>query len=227
MGASGTSRAKQLRALAETGWLSLQPPDFQDRMIAIGRWVSLPRGRAVYMLGETPDALFGLGSGFLDISVPVGEEDIIVHRAPPGFWIGDGALLSGVPRFLTVTAATDCKVFRIPEASLLRMLGDNPGDWRYFHHLATLNAVLAMQALAETLVLPARPRFARVLLRLAEPDGTIDATQEELGRMAGLSRAAFRRAFGALIADGVLETGRRRVRIHDRAALAREAGLIG
>jgi CRP-like cAMP-binding protein len=86
-----------------------------------------------------------------------------------------------------------------------------------------MNAVSTMHALAETLALPARPRFARVLLRLATPDGTVNATQEELGRMAGMSRAAFRRAFGALIAAGVLETGRGNVRIHDRAALEREA----
>lgn len=225
MQASETSQAKHLRTLAETGWLSLQPSDFQNRMLAIGRWTSVPKGHALYVLGEAPEAVFGLGSGCLDISVPVKEEDVIVHRAPFGFWIGDGALLSGVPRFLTVTAATDCEVFRIPEASLRRMLEQNPGDWRYFHHLATLNAVLATQALAEALALPAGPHFARVLLRLAAPDGTINATQEELGRMVGLSRAAFRRAFGVLIAAGVLETGRGRVRIHDRTALEREAGL--
>jgi CRP-like cAMP-binding protein len=211
--------------LATTGWLSLQPPDFQDRMTAIGRWVAVPRGKALYVLGEAPDALFGLGSGFLDVSLPVGEEDVVVHRAPPGFWVGDGALLSGVRRLLTVTAATDCEVFRIPHPPLRRMLEEHPGDWQYLHHLATLNAVLATQALAEVLALSARPRFARVLLRLARPDGTIAATQEELGRMTGMSRAAFRRALGALIVEGVLETGRGTVRIHDRAALEREARI--
>jgi CRP-like cAMP-binding protein len=225
MGANGTVRAERLRALAATGWLSLQPPDFQDRMIAIGRWTSLPRGRALYVLGEAPDAIFGLGSGLLDVSLPVGEEDVTVHRAPPGFWVGDGALLSGVPRMLTVVAATECEVFRIPHAPLRRLLEENPGDWRCFHHLATLNGLLATQALAEALALPARPRFARVLLRLALPDGTVAATQEELGRMTGMSRAAFRRALGALIAAGVIETGRGAVRIHDRAALEREAEI--
>jgi CRP-like cAMP-binding protein len=218
-------RAQQLGILAETGWLSLQPSEFQDRMIAIGRWTSVPRGRALYVLGEEPEALFGLGSGLLDVSVPVGAEDVVVHRAPPGFWVGDGALLSGVPRMLTVIAARDSEVFRVPHAPLRRMLEEHPVDWRCFHHLATLNAVLATQAFAETLVLPARPRFARVLLRLALPDGTVVATQEELGRMTGMSRAAFRRAVGVLIAAGVLETGRGNVLIHDRAALEREAGL--
>jgi CRP-like cAMP-binding protein len=225
VGANKELRSQQLRTLSEMGWLSLQPPEFQDRMIAIGRWIAVAQGKALYVLGQPPDAVFGLGSGRLDISVPVGEEDVIVHRAPPGFWIGDGALLSGVPRFLTVTAAADCEVFLIPHAPLLRVLDEYPGDWRHFHHLATLNAVLATQALAEALVLPARPRFARVLLRLAQADGTINATQEELGRMVGMSRAAFRRAFGNLIAAGILEIGRGSVRIHDRAALEREADI--
>jgi CRP-like cAMP-binding protein len=220
-----SAHAKVLGLLSRTGWLAAQPPDFQERMIAIGRWVTVPKGRALYLLGEDPDALFGLGTGLLDVSVPVGAEDILVHRAPPGFWVGDGALLSGVPRMLTVVAAADSEVFRIPHAPLRRVLEAHPGDWRHLHHLATLNAVLATQSLAEALVLPPRPRFAWVLLRLAQPDGTVAATQEELGHLAGMSRAAFRRALGALIAAGVLETGRGSVRIHDRAALEREAGL--
>jgi CRP-like cAMP-binding protein len=220
-----SDRALRLGILAETGWLSLQPPDFQDRMISIGRWTTVPRGRPLYVLGEKPDALFGLGSGLLDISLPVDSEDVVVHRAPPGFWVGDGALLSGVPRMLSVIPARDSEVFRVPHAPLSRILEEHPADWRCLHHLATLNAALATQAFAEALVLPARPRFARVLLRLALPDGTVAATQEELGRMAGMSRAAFRRAFGALIEAGVLETGRGSVRIHDRAALEREARL--
>jgi CRP-like cAMP-binding protein len=95
MGASETTQAQHLRTLAERGWLSLQSSDFQNRMITIGRWTAVPKGRALYVLGEAPDAIFGLGSGRLDISVPVNEEDVVVHRAPPGFWIGDGALLSG------------------------------------------------------------------------------------------------------------------------------------
>jgi CRP-like cAMP-binding protein len=126
---------------------------------------------------------------------------------------------------LTVVAVTECEVFRIPQAPLRQVLEENPGDWRCLHHLATLNGLLAVQALAEALALPARPRFARVLLRLALPDGTVAATQEELGRMAGMSRAGFRRALGALIAAGVLETGRGTVRIHDLAALEREAEI--
>lgn len=223
---SASQRRPRLRILSEIGWLALQPPDFQERMIAIGRWTSHRRGKPLYVQGEAADALYGLGSGYLDVSFPVdADQDVLVHRAASGFWVGDGALLSATPRLLTVTAASDCELFRVPHAPLRRLLEDHPGDWRAMHHLATLNAVLAVQRLAETLALAPQARFARLLLRLALPDGTVAATQEELGRMAGMSRAGFRRALGFLIAEGVLETGRGTVRVHDRAALEREACL--
>jgi DNA-binding GntR family transcriptional regulator len=48
-------------------------------------------------------------------------------------------------------------------------------------------------------------------------------TQEELGRMAGMSRAAFRRAFTALIEAGAVRTEYGGVQIADRAALERAA----
>lgn len=218
------TRTSLLRRLAETGWLALQPPDFQDRMAAIGRWIKVPKGKAIYRYGDKADAIFGLGDGLLDISLPVDEdEEVIVHRALPGYWIGDWALLSGLPRLVTLTAARDCTVFRIPRARLLRVLEENPKDWRCLYHLATMNGGLATQALAETLVLPARPRFARVLLRLALPDGSVLATQEELGHLAGMSRAAFRRSLRNLIDAGVIVTGRGTVRVNDLAALKQEA----
>jgi CRP-like cAMP-binding protein len=197
-------------------------------MARIGRWTTAGRGSSLYEVDEEPKAIFGLAEGLLDVSIPIGpDEEVTVHRAPPGFWIGDGALLSGLPRLLSVRAAADCRLFRIPHAALVRSLDAHPGDWMYLHRLSTLNATLCMQTLAEVIALPPRARFARLLLRIAPSDGIVHATQEELGRMAGMSRAAFRRAFRSLIRSGVLETGRGTVRIHDRAALDRAAQDTG
>jgi CRP-like cAMP-binding protein len=197
-------------------------------MAQSGRWTTAVRGVSLYEVGESPEAIFGLAEGLLDVSIPIGpDEEVTVHRAPPGFWIGDGALLSGLPRLLSVRTAAECRLFRIPHAALVRSLGKHPGDWMYLHRLSTLNATLCMQTLAEVLALPSRARFARLLLRIALRDGTVQATQEELGRMAGMSRAAFRRALRSLIRAGALETGRGTIRIHDRAALERAAQESG
>jgi hypothetical protein len=59
VGANKEFRSQQLRTLSEMGWLSLQSHDFQDRMIAIGRWTAVAQGKALYTVGEPPDAVFG------------------------------------------------------------------------------------------------------------------------------------------------------------------------
>lgn len=215
----------ELGPLGEVGWLTDVPEAFRNRIAALGRWVAVPRGRVLYSVGDPSDALYGVGVGMIDISVPVdGDEQVTVFRAPPGFWIGDGSLLADMPRLLTISAPVDSMLFRVPGAALSRSLEAHPGDWRHLHRLAGTNGALAVRMLAEALALPPRVRFARMLLRIATPDGLVDATQEDLGRLAGMSRAAFRRAFAALIASGAVEIGRGRIRILDSSTLKAEAG---
>ena len=211
-----------LRSLPATGWLAEQPMAFQARMVSVGRWMTVPRGGVLYTVGDVPDAIYGLGQGRLDMSIPIGsDEEVIIYRALPGFWIGESALLAGTTRSITVSAAAECRVFRIPIGAVRRALAAHPEDWVCFFRLNHANASLAVRILAEVLSLPPRARFARMLLRQAGPDGSVRATQEELGRMAGMSRSAFRRAFTALIEAGALRTEYGGVRIVDRAALER------
>lgn len=216
-----------LGPLNDVGWLSDLPEEFRHRIAALGRWVTVPRGKTLYSVGDAPDALYGVGEGLIDISVPIDtDEQVTVYRAAPGFWIGDGSLLSDMPRLLTVSAPVDSLLFRVPGPALSRSLESFPGDWRYLHRLAGQNGALSVRMLAEALVLSPKARFARLLLRIADADGWVESTQEDLGRLAGMSRAAFRRAFASLIETGAVETGRGRIRIRDRAALESAAGEV-
>ena len=166
----------------------------------------------------------GWGTVVLDVAIPISDdEEVTVHRAPPGFWVGDGALLSSMPRQVSVEAAMACRVFCLPVAAVQRILAAHPEYWMYFHRLGSLNLTLAIRALGEVIALPPRARFARLLLRIASPDGSVRVTQEELGRLAGMSRVAFRRAFASLIESGAVETEYGGLRICDAAALKREA----
>ena len=213
-----------LQCLGRMGWLSQQPADFQMRMAKAGRGTRIARGQLLYAVGDSPNAIYGLVEGLLDISVPISDdEDVTIYRAGPGFWIGDSALLADTTRTITVAAATQCRLFRVSIGAVRRNLKHHPEDWICFFRLSHMNASLAVQILAEVLSLPPRERFARMLLRLEGPDGSVRATQEDLGRMAGMSRAAFRRAFAALIESGVVRTEYGGVHIVDRVALAREA----
>lgn len=213
-----------LLGLASIGWLAEQPVAFQSRMAKLGRWVTVSRGSVVYAVGDEADAIFGLGEGALDVAIPIShDQEVVAHRATPGFWVGDSALLATSARSISVYAASDCRLFKLPAAAVHRSLKEHPEDWMCFYRLSHKNVMLSLQALAEVISLPPRVRFARALLRLTAPGDTVRLTQEELGRMVGMSRAGFRRSFAALIEQGIVEVEYGGIRIRNRAALEREA----
>lgn len=193
-------------------------------MAKLGRWISATRGSVIYAAGDEADAIFGLGEGALDVAIPVSEDqEVVTHRAAPGFWVGDAALLASTPRTISVYAASDSRLFKLPAAAVHRSLREHPEDWFCFYRLSHKNVMLSLQALAEVISLPPRARFARALLRLTASGDTVRLTQEELGRMVGMSRASFRRAFAALIEKGIVDVEYGGIRIRDRIALEREA----
>ena len=219
--------AANLRNLSSTGWLAHQPLAFQCRLAKLGRWTSVRRGQVVYTVGDDADAIFGLGEGLLDIAIPVdADREVVVHRASPGFWVGDSALLANSLRSVTISAASDSQLYKLPAAAVQRNLEEHPEDWVCFYRLSHQNVTMCLRALAEVISLPPRARFARVLLRLASTGGDVRVTQEELGRMVGMSRAAFRRSFAALIGEGIVELDYGCIRIRDLAALEREASKV-
>lgn len=213
-----------LKNLNSLGWLADQPADFQDRMAGMGRWMNMRRGQTIYAVGDEADAIYGLAEGLLDITIPIdSHRDIVIHRATAGFWIGDSALLAGSLRTLTLSAASDGLLFRLPAAAVRRNLEKHPADWTYFYRLSHINANRGLIALAEVISLPPRARFARTLLRLSSAAGSVQVTQEELGRMVGMSRAAFRRSFAALIEQGIVDVEYGRIQIRNLPALQGEA----
>lgn len=218
------SSVRGLQALSSVGWLACQPVEFQERLARLGRWIKVARGTTLYTAGDESDALYGLGEGMLDVAMPVSEvQEVVVHRAMPGFWVGDSALLAGTRRTISLYAAAESRLFKVPAKALQRSLAEHPQDWMCFYRLAHMNATLSLRTLSEVISLPPRVRFARTLLRLTTADGTVRLTQEELGRMVGMSRAAFRRSFAALIEQGIVDVEYGGIRIRDRLALEREA----
>jgi CRP/FNR family transcriptional regulator, cyclic AMP receptor protein len=156
----------QLKILASVGWLSGESAEFRARVSAIGRWISLSRGESVYEAGDEPMAIYGLGEGLLDVLVPLGEdEEVLIHRAPPGFWIGDGTILTGAKRAVSVRTARDSRLFAVPGGAPKQQLSLFPEGWVALQRLSARNAQLAVTALAEVLALPPL-RLAPAALRI-------------------------------------------------------------
>lgn len=215
-----------LHMLATMGWLADESAAFRERILSMGRMVRFARGKVLYTVGDPPDAIFGIAAGHVDLSLPVAaDEEVLIYRAGPGFWIGDSALLARTDRGLTITAVTDCDVFRLPGPVIRAHLAGTPDDWPALFRLNHRNTMLSVSIFAELLSLPPAARFARTLLRVADPDGVVNATQEDLARLTGMSRASVRRAMADLVRSGVIQTGYGEMRIVDEGRLREEAAL--
>jgi CRP-like cAMP-binding protein len=213
-----------LSPLDQIGWLATQPVAFRDWVQRSGRWRGFDKGQSLYQVGDESEAIYGLGSGALEVLIPVSDdEQITIHRAEPGFWVGDSGLLAGTRRVMSVVAATPCRVFCIPAGSVRRLLADKPEFWRCFFELAHRNGTLAVSTLAEVLSRSPEARLARMLLRLADERGEVQATQADLARLLGVTRSSLQRALGHLMNEAGVVTGYGVVVVSDRASLERIA----
>ncbi len=218
-------RAIDLAPLDRIGWLAEQPEDFRAWVASAGSWRTLESGRLLYDAGDDPEGLHGLAEGSLDITFPlVIDEPVSLHRAESGFWLGDLALLAGAPRLVSVRVRRRARILSVPASRMIAHLQAHPEHWRCFYALTYRNMAMALSLLSEALVLTPTARVARRLLLLADADGTVTLTQEELAGLVGVTRATVRRALQLMIEEGAVTTGYGALRIADRAAVQRRAG---
>ena len=214
------NRQSNLGLLAQTGWLSQQSGGFRDWVASVGAWKNYEAGEIIFLAGDDPDAVYGLAEGAVEITFPlIGEEPVTVHRGEPGFWVGDSAILSNKKRLVTLGAAAQCRVFRLPAAEVRQRLERIPGDWRAFYELTHRNFEISMNLVAEALSLRPRARLARLFLRLADEEGAVPGSNEEFARLIGMTRSSMQRAIRHLVDAKAIETGYGQVNILDRNKL--------
>lgn len=223
------SMAADLAPLDRLGWLAEQPKALRDWMAEAGRWRSYSSGQVLYEAGDRALGLYGLAEGSLDIAFPlVADEPVSIHRGEPGFWIGDLALLADTERLVSVRAGRFARVLTVPGPAIRAHLDRHPQHWRCFYALTHRNMAIALALLGEALALPPSARVARRLLQLGDAHGEVAGTQEEIAGLVGVTRTTVRRALKRLVADGVVETGYRSLKILSRERLeasARSSGL--
>ena len=214
-------RVTDIAPLDAVGWLSEQPPSFQDWAKRHACWRTYAAGQFVYHAGDPTDGIYGLAEGGLEISFPLlAEEQVTLYRAEIGFWIGDNAELAETPRVVTVRAVCPSRLLHLPSAAIHTLLAEHPHHWREFYRLNSRNTSTAVVLLSEALALTFRARVCRRLLMLADDSDDVSITQEDLGRVIGAARTTLRRCLTDLEQRGAVELRYRRVVIVNRAVLS-------
>jgi CRP-like cAMP-binding protein len=223
---SRTDLAAALATLARSGWFAGRPERTRSLIGAEARLRRFRPGEALYRVGDPPNGLFGLVEGALRISVPRDDgEDYVIHRADPGFWIGDAAQFSDGGRLVTLTAAGPTTVVHVPVEALERLVEVEPRLYRDFYALTHDNFRTALRLFVNSLVPESEVRVALRLLHQDEmagkPERGVALAQAEFADLVGLSLPTLQRALRRLTEAGLVEAGYGRLRILDREGLLR------
>jgi len=184
--------------LGRRGWLSRMPADFRRAVLQCSVWQRYEPGASLFVAGDPPGGLFGVADGSIGGSTIFSVPDTpVLHIARPGFWSGEGSILSGEPRRMSVFAITEALVAGVPLPALRSLLSENPQWWRHIGQLALASTDLIVNGLADMAIRDSTQRCAAILLRLCDCrfSDSVDisrevmVTQEEMASLANLSRA--------------------------------------
>ncbi|MER6832083.1 Crp/Fnr family transcriptional regulator [Streptosporangium sp. NPDC000563] len=212
-------------------FITLLTEDEVKALYAAGRPRRWDRGDTLCTEGDESDWVLVLTSGRVKVSshTAVGSEVVLAVRGP-GALLGEFAAIDGLPRSATVTALEPVEGITVRDfSSYLRDHGRV--------------AVLLMRMVIGKMRDSDRKRIeygafdttGRVATRLVElaerygePDNggvrvALPLSQDELAGWTGASREAVSKALRSLRDRGLIETGRRRVIIHDMEGLRKRA----
>lgn len=143
---------------------------------------------------------------------------VVLAVRGPGEILGDITVLGGGTRSATVVALDRCETRVIPAQRFIALVRSLRMEVQIFQH-AMARIVESEGWRAELASLPAGPRLARTLVRLAvsstvePPDVGLDQT--ELGQAAGLARSTVAAELARLRGLGIVTTNRRHIVITD------------
>ena len=154
-------------------------------------------------------------------TAPSGRE-MLLYRVAPGdsCIISSSCLLGHTPYTARGESETAVTLVVLPEALFARLLADDPAFRDFVFHLLAERIADLMQLVEEIAFHRLDQRLARLLLARGDD---IHATHQTLADELGSVREIVSRLLKGFAADGLVELGRERILLRDRAGLGRIA----
>lgn len=218
-------------------WPLLAPLTDVERaqVLSAARLRRFARGEVVFHEGDPPDGLHLVSKGRLAVrSLTADGDAAMLNLLIPGSFFGELALLhSGRSsrRSATVVALEAAETLSLSAAAFRQLCETHP---RVEHLLTTLLAQRVeelSERLLEALYVGLDRRVYRRLVELSDVYGeeegiaTIPLTQEQLADLVGGTRPSVNQVLQKLAAQNLVELGRGRIEVLDRATLARRANV--
>jgi CRP-like cAMP-binding protein len=177
-----------------------QPVDWAAFLGGISRGKTVleySANRTIFVQGEPANSVWYLQRGEVKLAVASQQgKEAIVSVLSDNEFFGDGCLAGQLLRISTASAVTDCTLYRIEKALMVRMLHDQQGISELFMtHLLSRN-IRYEEDLVDQLFNSSEKRLARILLLLAHfgKESRTETVhpginQEHLAQMVGTTRS--------------------------------------
>jgi CRP-like cAMP-binding protein len=204
------------------------PPEDVRRLLAIARRRTFDRGEVVFHRGDPADCLHLIVSGrfAVGITTPLGATALLGVRGP-GDAFGELALVGTVrdQRSATVAALEAAETRSVLVDDFERLRRQHPSIDALLVRVLGERVRRLSEQLADAYYVPAETRVLRRLVELGDLYGEcIPLPQEQLGELAGTSRATANRVLRDLERRGVVELHRASVIVLEPARLMERSG---
>ncbi len=218
--------------LARHDLLGHMTPEELDRLLAPARVERLDEGRVLFRKGDPGDRLYVVLAWRISIGTTSEDgKEVVFNVLGRGEVFGEIALLDGKARTADATAMAECHLLVLERKDFMPFLESHP------EVAARLIAVLCervrwvSESYEDALFMDLPARLAKRLLRLAEAYGEpvkgagtrieFPLSQQELAKMAGVSRESVNKLLRAWQSEGLIAHDHSHVTILDEARLKR------
>ena len=186
---------------------------------------SFSKGEVIYTPGETGEALFLLRAGAVQIyrMSPEGRKLVIAQLLPFSFF-GEMSCIGQGMYDTFAEVVEDSTIVTMNCAVLNRLLSTKPEVARRILEAFGRRVLDAERQLEETVFKGIPARVAALLVRESKDDAVDGLTHQDIADRLGVYRETATNALNELKAAGLIEIGRKHIRLLDRERLARIAG---
>ena len=94
-------------------------------------------GETIFHHGDSPDWLYVVEEGNVDIVLPSEGEELVLASFAPGSFFGELGLFDQQPRNATARATENATLIGVPANAVSRMIDENPATARHFLRVVT------------------------------------------------------------------------------------------
>jgi CRP/FNR family transcriptional regulator, cyclic AMP receptor protein len=203
------------------------PPDLTARFLVAARRVQLARGQELFGLRSAPQAMFGLISGRVQMSiVSMDGQKFLAARYGAGHWFGEVPLLDGGPRAFHVEAIEATEVAVLSSAAFWKIVKADAGALLAVTRLACARYRAALGWIEDACLKPLPARLAARLLDLAEEGEAMSGlalSQEALAFQLGVARQTVNRQLKQWEREGLLTLQYASITLRKPSALRAQA----